>query len=171
MKMGQAKLPGATGRCKSRPPVQLMEASRQTAQHTGSSAQSHTYWHLVANSAKCFLWAQTSTQKMGRELRHQLPLLLRNALRAARKTRKKLVEGNPPSVHPALISIKQGCYERFPNCDWKEPTEPSEDRFCNTLPSVPPNLPFSHIRTLSLMSSAAFCLYWWKSFSLPGNKG
>ena len=95
---------------------------------------------------------------MGRELRHQLPLLLRNALRAARKTRKKLVEGNPPFVHPALISIKQGCYERFPNCDRKDPMEPSENRFCNTLPSIPPNLPFSHICTLYLMSSA-FCLY------------
>ena len=170
MKTGQVKLPGATGRCKARPPVQLKEANGQTAQYTGSSAQSHTYWHLVANSAKCFLWAQTSTQKMGRELRHQLPLLLRNALRAARKTRKKLVEGNPPSVHPALISMKQGCYERFPNCDRKDPMEPSENRFCNTLPSIPPNLPFSHIHTLYLMSSA-FCLYWWKSFSLPGNKG
>ena len=170
MKTGQAKLPGATGRCKARPPVQLMEASRQTAQHTGSSAQSHTYWHLVANSAKCFLWAQTSTQKMGRELRHQLPLLLRNALRPARKTRKKLVEGNLPSVHPALISIKQGCYERFLNCDRKDPTEPSENGFCNTLPSAPPNLTFSHISTLYLMSSA-FRLYWWKSVSLPGHKG
>ena len=62
---------------------------------------------------------------MGRELRHLLPLLLRNVFRAARKTRKKLVEGNPPSIHPALISIKQGCYERFPSCDRKDPTEPS----------------------------------------------